>query len=229
MRVIVQVSMDGSYTKAGRTPRVFAYGGLFGYEAAWKALAPLWAKSLPEGRSYFRSSESTGSEAFEQARERLADACVTAGLIGFGSAADAALLSDQGEARKKRDIFMHVLQDLLRVLPSSVNLALVCDREPDLAKQIAAWLQRDRDKAKLAGIESVDDRITGICYMNSRMSVQTQAADLVVGLLREHAERKETDPSAPIDPRLDRLLRGRMKEGHVLRSEFVAEIGDDES
>lgn len=52
---------------------------------------------------------------------------------------------------------MHVLQDLLRVLPSSVNLALVCDREQDLAKQIAAWLQRDRDKAKSAGIESVDD------------------------------------------------------------------------
>ena len=62
--------------------------------------------------------------------------------------------------------------------------------------------------------------------MKSRMSVQTQAADLIVGLLREHAERKEVDPSAPLDTRLDRLSRGRMTDGRLLRSEFVAEIED---
>lgn len=217
MRPIIQVSLDGSYSKAGRAPRVFAYGGLFGYEGAWKELVPQWVKNLPPGRSYYRTSELVGSEAFEETRNRLVDVCVKADLTGFGTAAAADLLSDEGEPQKKREIFMHVVKDLLRVVPPGVNVALVCDREQDLAKQIDAWLQRDRAAA---------DRIAGICYMNSRMSVQTQAADLLVGLLREHAERREAGQTAPIDARLDRLSKGRMKENRLIRSEFVAEIDD---
>ena len=225
---IVQVSLDGSYSKAERAPRVFAYGGLFGYEAAWKTLVPQWLKNLPPGRAYYRSSELAGSQSFEEVRDRLVDVCVNVGLTGFGSAAVAELLSEKSEARKKRDIFMHVVKDLLRVVPPGVNVALVCDREQDLAKQVDAWLQRERDMARRDGVDSLDERITGICYMNSRMSVQTQAADLMVGLLREHAERREADPFAPIDPRLDRLGGGRMKDDRLVRSEFVAEIDDPE-
>lgn len=219
-RVIFQVSLDGSYGR--NTPgkvRVFSYGGLFGYEDAWKAFAPGWQGVLAMHQiERYRTHDLKVRPDFEDIRSTLATAAHQCGLKAVGCSADVALLDDVSEARKKKDVFEHVVKQLLRAAPPEVNFALICDREQDLAKQVAAWLQRLSEM----GRPNSYDRIAGICYMNSEHSLQTQAADLVAGLFREHAERQLAVPGAEVDKRLV-LLTGDITNRLGSRSEFLAE------
>jgi hypothetical protein len=148
--------------------------------------------------------------------------CIDVGLRAVGDAAREELL-DKEPAKGKRELFTRVVRDLLRAAPQDVGFALVCDREQDLAKEVAAWIERERHRDKMDGRPDVYERITGICYMNSRFTLQIQAADLVAGLFREHVERIDADPSAAIDPLLDKLTEGRMVVKQMRRSEFAAE------
>lgn len=216
MKPIIQVSLDGSYSRPGSRVRVFAYAGLFGYEEAWKVLALAFKRLMPN-IPHFRTNELRETQGFNELRQALADEFVRIGMRAVGFAANEALLTDGRDGLKKRDVFLEVIKDLIAVMPQQVNLALLCDREQDLAKEAAIWLDREQMEAKASGRAPLYERISGICYLNSRMSPQVQAADLVVGLLREHAEAHDVDPSAPTNPVLEKLMAGRMNTGWLLK------------
>jgi len=215
MKPIIQVSLDGSYGRPGSPVRVFAYAGLFGYEEAWKVLASSFRRLMPD-IPHFRTNELRDKPGFVELRQALAEEFVRIGMRAVGFAANEALLSNGRDGLKKRDVFLEVVKDAIVVMPQTVNLALLCDREQDLAKEAATWLDREQMEARAAQRVPLYERISGICYLNSRMSPQIQAADLVVGLLREHAEVHELDRNARMNPALEKLAAGRMKSEWLL-------------
>jgi hypothetical protein len=213
--VLCQVSLDGSYSRPDpKARRFFAYAGLFGFDGAWRLLAPEWQKVLEDhGLKYFRTNE------HKVFRNEFVEAISNAGLQAVGAVADEARLDDRHDSKRKRGVFERVVRQLLGAAPSHVNFALICDREQDLAKEVASWL----DRLKLN--EPVTyARVTGICYMNSRSVLQVQAADLAAGLFREQAEREASDEGASVNPLLAKLMgKGRFAAERILKSEFFQE------
>ena len=161
---------------------------------------------MPHDWEYFRTTEARARGEFSAVRTALGEACVRAGMKAIGVASRQELLTPESEAKRKHQVFSQVVEDLVAAMPPTVNLALLCDREQDLAKEITQWSQRASERN-----DPLYDRVAGICYLNSRYSIQIQAADLVAGLLREHAEQHEADPTAPMDPVLAALAGGRLK------------------
>jgi hypothetical protein len=218
--VIVQVALDGSY---GKDPneRAFSYAGWFGYEDAWKVLATGWQRLLAQYQiEHFRSNELNQREDWRLIRESFGTTALDAGLHVVCAVPSEHLLRVKSEAARKMKVFRHVLSQLLRAAPADVDFALLCDREQDLAKQVAAWVEALRHKDIMAGNPDVYNRIVGICYFNSRKMLQVQAADLIANLAREQAEHLLREPSARIDPLLDRLTEGRFKALFVSPDEF---------
>jgi hypothetical protein len=226
--VILQASLDGSYTSsvgtAGR--RAFAYGGLAGFDDAWRVFAPGWSVILEANNlEWFRTSEARVLPGFTKLRQALGEHVRACGLHAIGCAVDLDLAIAQTEAGKKRDVFEHVIRQLVRVVPAEANFALLCDREQDLAKQVSPWLDRLGWLAQQQGrTDRLYERIVGICYINSKLSMQIQAADLVAGLFREHAEQQLIVPGSDPDPLLVLITEGRIAHKLSTRAEFLADL-----
>ena len=100
-----------------------------------------------------------------------------------------------------RDLLIALVRQLIPLVPAEAPLALICDRESDLAREILSWID-----ALGRSERSLYERIAGVCFMNSRDVVILQAADMVAYLVREDAERFAADSSvSPINPLLDKL------------------------
>jgi hypothetical protein len=217
--VIAQACLDGSYQRDPHPAgRIFAYGGWIGFDDAWRLFAPAWNATLAaRGIEYFRSAEMRHRPDFEELRQTLAKAAKESGLHAIGKSADVNELGPK-DGNRKRDLFEAVVRQMLSATPIGANLALLCDREQDLAKEVDAWLQRLRWEQRN---DNTYERIAGICYLNSRLSMQIQAADLAASLFREHGERKRDDPGADPDPLLDFITDGMIRHDMKPRSDFL--------
>lgn len=223
--VILQASLDGSYGRStgvvGR--RVLAYGGAVGFDDAWRLFAPKWSAILSEHNlEGFRTTEARLLPGFAELRLTLCEHIRGCGLHAIGCAVDLDLSNAQTEAGKKRDVFEHVVRQLMKVAPAEANIALLCDREQDLAKDVSpldrlGWLAKQEGR-----VDRLYERIVGICYINSKLSMQIQAADLIAGLFREHAEQQLRAPGSEPSEMLNTVTEGRMTHKMATKAEVLA-------
>jgi hypothetical protein len=217
---ITQACLDGSYDGADITAdRMLAYGGLFGNEDAWHGLAAFWEPTLKGyGIDAFRTTELRHRRDIDAIREALAVEAHKCGLHGVAVVASEALL-DRKASAGKRELFGSVVTQLLEAAPSFQNIALICDREQDLAGEVFAWMERLRWQSKQDVDRDLYERITGICWMNSRQTIQIQAADMVSGLAREFGRALLRADDAEPPRALATVLT--MRVGRVSRAEFL--------
>lgn len=218
----VQVALDGSY---GAGPdRMLAYGGWFGFEDAWKCLAPAWSRMLVHHNiHHFRSNDLVVRHDWAQVREDFGRVALKAGLHAVVSVPTTALMRKcSKESVRKRMVFQNVVRQLFEKAPDDVEFAFICDREEDLADEIGPWVKSLKRPDDMAGRPSVYERISGICFMNSRRMLQVQAADLVAHLARERAEFLRDNPLATPDRLVDLLIPG-FTASYVSPDEFSSD------
>jgi hypothetical protein len=205
---VIQVALDGSYG-VGPAERMFSYGGWFGYEDAWRALDPAWNRlNAAYGVSYFRSNELRGRSDWAEMREHFGATALRVGLHAVVAVPSESLLRAGTDAARKRMVFQHVVRQLFDKAPLNTNFAFVCDREQDLAREINGWIDSLKRPDEIAGRSSPYDRISAVCWLNSKRMIQVQAADLLANLARQQAEAIRSDPNVALWPLVEKLIPG---------------------
>jgi len=209
---IFHVGLGGSYGED--QVRIYAYGGVMGREEEWRLVADDWYAVLaPYQLTHLHMKNLRGWEQSSRSQllNSLTDVVLRRNLAAVCWAAQDSLFEqDANRARRARELFVTLVTQITNVAPPDVHLALICDREADLAKEVLLWID-----AVARSNKPLYDRISGICYMNSRDLTAVQAADMVAYLCREDAERYAADPSSPVDLILERLTQGRWRRQRV--------------